>query len=367
MVQPITPSGAKACGSAEFRVSPSASPISHISSTLASGKQSKLKETFLKVWHFVTDFFYQVIETILYVISCGMSAPNRLEIVEEIIDDPERMGGKFAEKPKEMLSELLAACLIDPNAIKGLRDTNPDKVGEFIRVFKQKLPADKQSYVAGITSSDKTYLRQQLFSFLEGEQDLFIQTLEAVSPRVLAILGDQKENEKKEVTALRSLFKDYLPKVMNLRNEPTKLSVLHKEVLKAITTGKFNRNALAHISEINDKADIDNLVMCLNKNLYWLTALNYPQILGFPQDSAKLDFHKAFLSALIRNLTPHHIETMAESIAPEYSLLHGVLGELRRIVKSRSERNQMADQHQEAQKLIEQLNQDLLNPPSRAN
>ncbi len=365
MVQPINHRGVTTSTTLQDMSSKASGPrADYYATTLVSASHTKLKDYAFKAWNFFTDTLSYCFETTLWLVTCGMSTPNRKEIAEEIIENPEEMAKEFAAKPKERIAELITACIVDPAAVQKLRDDNPDKVGEFIRAFKKELAADNQSFAAGMTPADRTYLQAQLIVFIDGQYSKMLDTLESIRPTVLTIVGEKKEGEKKEVTALRELFADYLPKVLAFgKKDPTKLKSVFQEFVKVFTKkGNFDVTVLKQIPELNDEAGIKNLLRCLDDKSFCLRALSQPHVLGLP-DASKLDLIKACCSTFLRQLSPKQVPVMKKLVSDDYVLVNGVLDELRGVLSSRSERVQMSDNYAQAWTLIQQLNTDLANPP----
>ncbi|NGX59330.1 MAG: hypothetical protein KR126chlam3_00481 [Chlamydiae bacterium] len=342
----------------------------------------KIKEHFWTAWEYVQIPFVKAWEWIVWVVHFCPAEQTPLEIMEKIVEDPKSAAKEFAKNPADNVGELVLAVLIDPANVKKLRDENEAAFGTFMKEFKRayKKHADlligKEADIvpALLAFIDPTeHSGHDLFTALQkvAQQNpaLVFEALGQVGKQVLEIVGEKKDEDNEHVSALRLIFTDYLPKVIEqVKACPDDFKSFFEELY---ALDGFNEDTIIQLFKNDDLPAPTDAELAALLTIFAVTGLGLRQLadpekyFGSEYKGAKgMDIKMAFYQSILSVVEPDQIEDVIKTLKKDHPLLTAILQQAKD--EDSATRKKIAENLPEALEVLAQLYADYQNPPKPA-
>lgn len=216
-------------------------PVSQTSKLFAAHNQSqttlvsatspdKATTFFTKAWNYCKSTALRFFEWVKGLFGFCSTEPSKLDIIEQMINDPKEKAKEFAANFNENCNALVQAAYADPKGIRELITDNKKAFKEFCKQLVKEL--DKKDLSAKLGETKAVILKA--IESIQGPLDLtcFVphmvflkQSISVVATVLLnffkevklklATSRDSKEDAKKGLAALNDLFGSYFPALAN--------------------------------------------------------------------------------------------------------------------------------------------------------
>ncbi|NGX47854.1 MAG: hypothetical protein K1000chlam3_01239 [Chlamydiae bacterium] len=367
---------------AQLNVAAQLSNLNYSTSTIREGEKEsstieKFKEYFWKGYDWVKSIFVKAWGYIVWIAYCCPGEKSYLEIMEDIIEDPKETAIECAKKPEESAAELVMAALIDPSAVKKMCNENKGKIGTFMEAYKKankehaKLFVGKNgnlipallAFVNPFKASGHDMFKN-LAKLVGNNAALMASALENLRKEVLEVLGENdKENDKKEVKALRLVFNAYLPKVIKqAQDKPEDFKEFFEGLYKLQNPNQL-MNVIGHYLNPAPSAEEKSaLETVLGRQFLALRWFEQPNLLGPDYTgSNKINLPMTFYQSVLREVDEDQIASVIDAIGENFPLVTAALQQLKDSGPKNLEK--ISENLPEALEVLAQLKKDYENPP----